>query len=183
MNDALKTFIEQYAALECGMQELIREKGQALCGSCTCCCCDAIICKEAIESPFLKLVHRQAHRFSEENGFLSATGCTLQQGRPPVCYEYFCDDHFYYQPDDLHAEVLKILGALLNHATRNARDDSPLAEIMKEEQLDQLDFHPLEQQMQESVHALEIIRAFYRDGTLLEASRQVLKRITFSEEE
>ena len=54
---------------------------------------------------------------------------------------------------------------------------------MQEEQLELLDFLHLEQQMQESVHALEIIRAFYRDGTLLEASRQALKRITFSEVE
>jgi hypothetical protein len=182
MNDTLKTFIEQYTELECGVQELISEKGQSLCVSCTCCCCDVIICKEAIESPFLKRVHQQTELFSDRNGFLSETGCTLKQGRPPVCYEYFCDNHFYHQPDDLHAEVLKILGALLNHATRNAQGDTPLEEIMQEEALDQLDFQRLEKQMKESLQALEIIRTFYRDGTLPEASYKVLKQIHLSEE-
>jgi hypothetical protein len=182
MNETLHTYIKQYTELECGIRELISEKGQALCEACTCCCCDTIICEEAIESPFLKLVHQQTDQFSDQYGFLSATGCVLEKGRPPVCYEYFCDDHFYHQPDELHAEVLKILGALLNHATRNAQGDLPLAEIMQEEALDQLDFQRLKKQMQESVQALEIIQTFYRDGTLPAASYDTLKKIHLSEE-
>jgi hypothetical protein len=182
MNDTLKTYIEHYTQLECDMRELISDKGQLLCGSCTRCCCDAIICEEAIESPFLRLVHQQTDRFSDRYGFLSETGCTLEKGRPPVCYEYFCDDHFYHQPDELHAEVLKILGALLNHATREGQGDRPLAEIMQEEALDHLDFPRLEKQIQESFQALEVIRIFYRDGTLPAASYEVLKQIHPSEE-
>lgn len=182
MNDTLQTYIKRYTELETGIRELISEKGQSLCGSCTRCCCDAIICEEAIESPFLKLVHQQTDLFSEKYGFLSETGCVLEKGRPPVCYEYFCDDHFYYQPDELYAEVLKILGALLNHATRNARGDLPLAEIMQEEALETLDFPRLEKQMQESFRALEIIQTFYRDGTLPTASYETLKQIHLSEE-
>lgn len=182
MNDTLKTYIKQYTKLECGIRDLVSEKGQSLCASCTCCCCDTIICEEAIESPFLRMVHQQADQFSDQYGFLSETGCTLEKGRPPVCYEYFCDDHFYYQPDDLHAELLKILGALLNHATRNAQGDLPLAEIMQEEALAQLDFQHLEKQMQESLQALEIILTFYRDGTLPAKSYEALKRIHLSEE-
>jgi hypothetical protein len=177
MNATLKTYIEQYTELELGMRELIGRKGNSLCGQCTRYCCDIIHCVEAIKSPFLKLVHRQADRFCDQQGFLSATGCTLEKGRPSVCYEYFCDDHFYYQPDELHAQVLKILGALLNHATRNAQDDIALEDIMQEEELGQLDFQRLEKQMNESLQALEIIRAFYRDGTMSEKSHQTLRKI------
>ncbi|MEN7972982.1 MAG: hypothetical protein ABFR47_04015 [Verrucomicrobiota bacterium] len=181
MNDALKSYIEKYTKLELGMRELINRKGNSLCSQCSCICCDVIMCVEGIKSPFLKLVHQQADQFSEQRGFLSATGCALEKGRPPVCYEYFCDDHFYHQPDELHAEVLKILGALLNHAMQNAQGDTPLDDIEQEEALDHLDFQRLGKQLQESLQALEIIRTFYRDGTLPEASRKALKLIHISE--
>ncbi len=181
MNDDLKNYIEQYAKLEAGMQELIARKGNSLCEQCTRCCCDAIHCKEAMTSPFLKRVHQQEEQFCEKAGFLSPTGCKLDKGRPSVCYEYFCDDHFYHQPDDLHAEILKILGALLNHATRNALGNTPLEEIMQEADLAQLDFQQLAEQMDESLLALEIIRTFYRDGSLPEASLKTLRKIRIEE--
>ena len=182
MNDALKTYIKQYVVLESGMQELVLKKCSALCAQCTAVCCDVVMCVEAIKSPFLKLVHQQEDQFNEQLGFLSPTGCQLKQGRPSVCYEYYCDNHFYYQPDDLHAEVLKIIGALLYHATRNAKRDLPLDEIMQEEALDSLDFQQLEKQMQESLQALEIIRDFYRTGTMADEPYKTLKLIQIPEE-
>lgn len=181
MNDTLKSYIEQYTELELGMRAMINRKGNSLCGQCTRCCCDIIICEEALKSPFLKLVHQQTDQFKEKIGFLAPTGCTLKKGRPSVCYEYFCDDHFYYQPDDLHAEVLKILGGLLNHATRNAQGEIPLDDVMSEEALDHLDFQRLDKQMQESLQALEIISSFYRDKTLSEESLTALRQIRLLE--
>jgi len=182
MNNALKNYIKQYTQLEHGVQELMLQKCSALCQQCTCYCCDAIICSEAIESPFLKLVHKETNRYNKQHGFTSSTGCTLKQGRPPVCYEYFCDDHFYHQPDDLHAECLKILGALLNHAIQNAQPDTPLTEIMQEKALDQLDFQQMITQLQESFQALEIIRTFFQEKTLTAESHERLKHIHLSKE-
>jgi hypothetical protein len=182
MNDALASYIEKYTELELGMRELISRKGNSLCSQCSCICCDVVMCVEGIKSPFLKLVHQQTEKYDEQKGFLSDTGCILEKGRPSVCYEYFCDDHFYFQPDELHAEVLKIIGALLYHATRNARGNTPLDEIMTEEELDQVDFNHLEKQLQESLQALKIIRGFYRDGSMPDESYQALKRIQIAEE-
>ena len=182
MNDKLKSYIQQYTELEAGMRELINRKGNSLCSQCSCVCCDVVMCVEGIKSPFLKLIHQQTDEFDEQNGFLSDTGCKLKKGRPSVCYEYFCDDHFYFQPDELHAEVLKIIGALLYHATQNARGGVALEDIATEEELDQLEFGQLEKQMQESLQALEIIRTFYRDGTLSDESYAVLKRIRIAKE-
>jgi len=182
MNDALKSYIEHYTELERGMRELIARKGNSLCSQCSCICCDAVMCVEGIKSPFLKLVHQQAHLYDQEKGFLTDTGCLLEKGRPSVCYEYFCDDHFYVQPDALHAEVLKIIGALIYHATRNASGTTPLDEIRSESELDQLDFEPLEKQLHESLQAVKIIRDFYRDGIMAEASYAALKRIRIAKE-
>jgi hypothetical protein len=182
MNDALKSYIEQYTELEAGMRELINRKGNSLCAQCSCVCCDVVMCVEGMKSPFLKLVHQQADEYDEQKGFLSDTGCKLKKGRPSVCYEYFCDDHFYFQPDKLHAEVLKIIGALLYHATQNAQGDVALEDIKTEEELDQLDFEQMKKQMQESLDALGIIGTFYRDGILSDESYAVLKRIQIAEE-
>ncbi len=182
MTHALENYIEQYIALESAMQELLPARCKSLCAQCTSVCCDAVMCIEAIKSPFLKRVHQQTDRYHEQHGFLSRTGCTLKKGRPSVCYEYYCDNQFYYQPDDRHAEVLLILGSLIHHATRNAQGTTQLEDIATEEALEQLDVEKLTDQLQESFAALEIIRTFYRDGTLTDADFALLKRIQIPEE-
>ncbi|MEE9367385.1 MAG: hypothetical protein V3V05_00825 [Pontiella sp.] len=181
MNDALKSYIEQYNILEAGMRELINRKGNSLCGQCTRCCCDVIHCTYAMESPFLKMVHQQEEFFDHKEGFLTPSGCALEKGRPSICYEYFCDDHFYNQPDELHAEILKIIGSLLNHATRNAQGAPPLEDILQEEELDQLDFQQLNKQLNESLQALEIIHAFYREGNIEKSALHTLRQIHLGE--
>ncbi len=182
MNDALKSYIERYTELELGMRELINRKGNSLCAQCSCVCCDVVMCVEGVKSPFLKLVHQQTDEFDEKKGFLSATGCVLEKGRPSVCYEYFCDDHFYHQPDEPHAEVLKIIGALLYHATRDVEGDVSLDEITTREELERLDLRPFESPLRESLRALEIIRVFYRDGSLSADDQTALKRIRIAKE-
>ncbi|MEI6892257.1 MAG: hypothetical protein V5783_08810 [Pontiella sp.] len=174
--------MERYIELEAAVRELIARKGNSLCAQCSCICCDAVMCVEAIKSPFLKLIHQQEHQYDEKDGFLSSTGCRLKKGRPSVCYEYFCDDHFYFQPDELHEDVLKIIGSLLFHATRNAQGDIPLDEITEEAELDSADFQTLERQLNESLQAAEIIQNYYRDGSMSNASHPLLKRIQIPEE-
>ena len=182
LSETRKKYIERYIECETGIQELINLKASPLCAQCTRCCCDIIHCREAIKSPFLKLVHQQTDQFHEQNGFLSPTGCILEKGRPSMCYEYFCDDHFYYQPDELHAEVLKVLGALMTHAMRNALGTTPLDEIVQEADLDRLDYQQLQTQLNESMRALEIIRTFYKGGTLSEEDLRTLRQIQTEED-
>jgi hypothetical protein len=181
MTNALKSYINEYTQLEAGIQKLVLEKCAPLCTQCTAICCDKVMCVEAIQSPFLKRIHEQTEEFDEENGFLTPTGCLLKKGRPSVCYEYFCDNHFYYQPDDQHAEVLQSLGSLLFHATRNAKGDVPLDEVPAED-LDHLDFDRLTSQLQESMLALHTIQTFFNEGTITQETFQTLKTIRIPDE-
>ena len=183
MNPKLKQFITQYTELECEVQKLVTGLCNSLCSQCSQICCRADICEEAIESPFLRLINKRSELDSDAYGFLTPTGCGIQIGRPTVCYEYFCADHIYCQPDELHEKIMRVLGALPAHATRNALDGMPLSEILQEEKLDDLDFLTLKKNIQESFHALEIIRTFYQEGTLPADADRVLDRITFSEED
>jgi hypothetical protein len=181
MTNALKSYISDYTQLEAGVKELVLKKCAKLCSECTAICCDKVMCEEAIKSPFLRLIHQQADQFDAENGFLTPKGCSLQKGRPSVCYEYFCDNHFYYQPSDLHAEILQILGSLLFHATRNAKGTIPLDEI-PEQELDAIDFETLTKQLAESTRALKIIRQFFDTGNLSDTDHGFLKTIHIPEE-
>lgn len=183
MNPKLKHLLEKYTELELAVQELVNAQCTTLCAQCTCICCRADICEEAVDSPFLKLVHKQTAIFSDRYGFLIETGCGLETGRPPVCYEYFCTDQLYHQYDEIREKILRTLGALPAHAGRNATGDTHLVEIMKEEQLEHLAFQRLEKNMKECFQALEIIKNFYNEETLPSHADRVLDRITFSEED
>ncbi|MDF7798303.1 hypothetical protein P4C99_02445 [Pontiellaceae bacterium B1224] len=182
MNDQLSAYIKRYTDLEAAVRILIARKGNSLCSQCSCICCDAVMCVEAIKSPFLKLIHQQTEEYDTEKGFLTTTGCALKKGRPSVCYEYFCDDHFYNQPDELHADVLKIIGSLLYHAIQGADGETSIDDIQTLEELDRADFQTLEKNLNESFQALEIIRAFYRDGKMIADSQRFLKTIRIPEE-
>ncbi|QHI69728.1 hypothetical protein [Tichowtungia aerotolerans] len=183
MNPKLENLLTQYSELESAAQELVNEQCCTLCSYCTQVCCRADICEEAIESPFLRLLHQREVLDSDRYGFLCETGCSLPAGRPPVCLEYFCDDQLYHQPDETHAKVLRTLGALVAHAGRNATGETHLVEIMQADQLEELAFQRLQKQFDESFLALELIRRFYNEGTLPDNANRVLDRITFSDED
>ncbi len=183
MNPQLNQFIERYIELEREVQKLVTGLCFELCAQCTQICCRADICEEAIESPFLRLINQRTELDSDRYGFLTPTGCGLDIGRPTVCYEYFCYDHLYYQPDEVHEKVLRVLGALPAHAGRNATGDTHLLEIMQAEQLEHLAFQRLEKNLDQCFQALEIIRDFYSEGVLPDGADRVLDRITFSEED
>ena len=183
MKTELKHLLEEYAELERGVQELISALCREVCALCTACCCRADLCEEALENPFLRLLHGRDELESDRYGFLMETGCALELGRPPICYEFFCAELLAAQPDDLQRDLLRILGRLPAYAGQNAYGDAPLAEIMNEEELEHLAFQRLEKQLRESFQALEILNTFYNTGALPEDSRRALDRITVSSED
>ncbi len=182
MKKELKHFIEEYTELEREVQELVSAQCRAGCELCTACCCRADLCEEALESPFLCAVHGKNELDSDRYGFLTERGCALEIGRPPVCYEFFCDELQAAQPDAVHRDVLLVLGRLPAYVGRNAHGETHLVEIMHEEELDHLAFQRLEKQMQNAREALDCIHAFYNEGALPENSRRALSRITASSE-
>lgn len=182
MKTKLKHLIEEYTELEREVQVLVSAQCREVCGLCTSCCCRADLCEEALESPFLRAVHGRDELDSDGYGFLTETGCALEIGRPPICYEFFCNELLAAQPDDLHRDVLKILGRLPAYAGENAHGDAHLVEVMQEEELKHLAFQRLEKQFQNAREALDCICAFYNEGALPEHSRRALSRITVSPE-
>jgi len=183
MKTKLKHLIEEYAELEREVQVLVSAQCHTGCELCTACCCRADLCEEALESPFLCAVHGRSELDSDRYGFLTERGCALEIGRPPVCYEFFCDELMAAQPDDLHRDVLRILGRLPAYAGKNAHGDAHLVEVMQKEELEHMAFQRLEKQMQNAREALACIQTFYNEGALPEYSRRALSRITVETED
>lgn len=173
----LSHVLNRYLELEHGVQELIREQCGASCALCTAFCCRADLCEEALESPFLCALHGRTELDSDAYGFRTESGCALTAGRPPVCYEFFCDDLLADQPDEAHRDALRKLGRLPGHAGERACEGAALAELRQASQLHRLEFHRLGQQLDEAQEALETLREFFQQKTLPERADRVLARI------
>jgi hypothetical protein len=89
----LTDLLDRYVCLERKIQSLISPLVLRYCAVCAGTCCRREICEESIESEFLALlVTRQKIRYDDRNGWLGPDGCRLEYGRPPVCYDFFCED-------------------------------------------------------------------------------------------
>jgi len=162
--------IWRYAALERDVQILIESRCRPFCSNClSACCCRADICEEAFESALLKKLHgekKATSRFSDRTGWLTELGCTLALGRPPVCYEFFCNDVLSRLPDDTHRYVLKTLGQLVSHSGEDALGKKHLIELQDDDELEQVDVDHFCERINEARSALEHIRYFYENGEL-----------------
>lgn len=157
----------RYAALEREVQLLIGSRCGTACELCSACCCRADICEEVFESPFLKKLHGQSTgstSFSDRYGWLTERGCGLALGRPPVCYEFFCDEILAVQPDDTHRYLLHLLGTLVSYIGKNVLGHAHLVEITDETELDRLSLEPFKERLHQARSALEHVRFFYDNG-------------------
>ena len=110
-------------------------------------CCKADICVEAVESAWLRIVRKQGGnkipRFNRSTGWLSSKGCRLKAGRPPLCYEFFCEritDHF--RKETIMDPILAI-SKLPSTAGLNALGKRHLVTLDEDEILQKLDFNRL----------------------------------------
>ena len=135
----LKPFAREYRALERDVQRLIRSAPTNCCPGCRVICCREDICDETCQSHWLGANlqvagSRRRPPYPSPGGWLSATGCVLQTGRPPVCYSFFCEA----TTDDLSAAAhyaLQTAGRLLEWVGRRALGPRHLVELTEPEDL------------------------------------------------
>lgn len=178
--DPLPSITWRYVALEHDVQRLINDQCSMHCALCTACCCRADICEEALDSAFLRHLHGQQRHsitFSERFGWLTEYGCSLPIGRPPVCYEFFCDDLLARQPGEDHCRALKTLGALLNDVGRNALGAIHLVEITREEDLHRLSAARFQKQMTRARAAFDHLQFFFENGFFDDNAESVLRTV------
>ncbi|MDF7808944.1 hypothetical protein P4E94_15970 [Pontiellaceae bacterium B12219] len=180
-----QTFLTRYSELEYSVSTLMSQLFSGICGSCTACCCRADICEEATESAFLSLLLEKQglgrEQMDDRYGWLDLHGCTLEYGRPPVCYAYYCDQLLARLPDEEAQFSAKVLGKLIQHIGENALGGWHLVEIMDRSDLAKLNYPELFQRLEEAQAAYSVIEHFMQAGRLTKADYNVLNVITDEE--
>jgi hypothetical protein len=137
---ALQTAVADYAALEMEIDRLNRAKFAGLCAACRKPCCRADVCRDALESWWLRQVSRHVHgtwwpddwRTRAEPIALGETGCLLKAGRPLICRSFFCESFLTPCRDVWEVVFYSFLSDLLSDAAR-------LTSSVSLEQLDEAD--------------------------------------------
>ena len=75
------------------LQSLSTLQDDIPCARCSSVCCKEIMCRESVDSDFLRFVlGAQADAYPVHAGwYVPGSGCRLSFGRPLVCYEFFCE--------------------------------------------------------------------------------------------
>ena len=182
----LEAFINGYAELESKIRSLMTELFEDTCGICTACCCRVDICEEAMQSAFLSLLLKQqgldAKDLDDRYGWLDQQGCTLEVGRPPICYSYFCDQLLARLPDDDSRYATRVLGNLVDYVGREALNERHLVEIMNFDDLMKMDFDSLTLRLEEAQEACLVIEQFIETGRLSKEDHLVLSAIPLEED-
>ena len=93
MTSDISWLVDRYGQFEQQVRQQTERWCRRYCSVCRHVCCQAHFCIETRESTFLTLVARRFSDrsvFSPTHGWLTAMGCALVAGRPPVCYEFLC---------------------------------------------------------------------------------------------
>lgn len=181
----LDDFTDAYAELETRVRQAMVEHFDDLCGLCTACCCRTDICEEAAQSAFLaRLLARQglsADAMDDRFGWLGTEGCSLEFGRPPVCYAFFCDELLVRLPDEDTRLVTRVLGKLMDYIGEEAVEGCHLVDIADPGILEKLDLEPLAERLEEAEAAFEVATQFFETGRLGRSDRERLEAIPLGE--
>lgn len=92
-SEQLHRIREVHIDVESILQSLAALQNENPCASCPHVCCKEALCRESIDSDFLRFVlGSRADDYNLKDGwFVPGSGCRLGYGRPLVCYEYFCE--------------------------------------------------------------------------------------------
>ncbi|WP_372846744.1 hypothetical protein [Pontiella sp.] len=183
--ETINDILNPYSELETDIRGLMTQLFSETCGLCTACCCRADICEEARDSAFLaKLLERQglkAADMDERYGWLDLHGCSLEYGRPPICYEFFCDELLARLSDEEARLAARVLGKLMDHVGQRALGGWHLVEVMEDSDLAKVDLGGLEQRLEEARAAYDVIRHYLESGRLGAADRKILAAIKLDE--
>lgn len=129
---AVRWMASEYAAVEHRVRAGMRRHAGPFCAQCARVCCRADICAESRDSEFLQIVRALAPPaivFDPEKGWRTPEGCALALGRPPVCYEFLCDDILRACPDEPMRYALRVLGMVPTWLGRRALGERHLVTL------------------------------------------------------
>ena len=176
----LDDIIVKYLRFEKDVRVLMDSICARHCSRCHRLCCNHDFCQETIESPFLSHILEKfppSASYDIESGWLKDTGCGLLIGRPPVCYEFLCEDILASQKTEFDRYVVKVLSALMSHIGKNSVGGRHLVEILHEDDLQRIVPLRFEKKLQEAQAALGVIAAHLKKEIFEDSSFAILAKL------
>ncbi len=98
-NPGLARAVAEYAELDAAVGERIDGRLDGVCASCPKPCCRPDVCRQILESWWLRTVSEHAHGHWWPDDWetrdaciaMGETGCTIRAGRPAICRSFVCD--------------------------------------------------------------------------------------------
>lgn len=181
MNAELLQILEEYTAFETAVRQQISDFCAPHCSVCALVCCRPEFCRENIDSPFLNLLSGeilQSAAYIAGRGWLTASGCALSAGRPPVCYQFNCDKIIDALPDDLNRYLARLLSNLVPYIGKRALGGRHLVEIMDPVQLKKVKHGRFAKRLGAARNALQVIQSYKRQGFLPASAPPILSKIS-----
>ena len=179
-NSEICRILEEYAAFELEINTYSSQLWRPFCSVCKSVCCQPEYCRESIESPFLSRLHEcysAKSVFSSDMGWLTEAGCSLPLGRPPVCYQFVCENILQAQVADEQRCLMKVYSNLINHVGKRALGHRHLVAIMDSDQLDQLDYDRFARRLNEAKHAFKHLQVCWDQNAIDESALKVFAKI------
>lgn len=130
--DDLKALARVYAEIERDVQAVSNPVCAPYCSECMSVCCRPDFCFETVSSAWLVFVRETIAPDAECvrcGNWLSETGCRLPAGRPPVCYEFYCNAILDSIDDPFTRYALRAAGQCMNVFGRRAVGETHLVEL------------------------------------------------------
>jgi len=132
-------------------ERLIASSIQEICGPyCTACqglCCEEEICRESVDSVWLRMVRTYngngVREYSHSAGWLTKQGCILDTGRPPICYEFVCTRILKEFEGSPLKTIVQDLGTLIHLAGKNIGGRKHLVTLDTEQELQRINLEKL----------------------------------------
>lgn len=176
---SLSKILEEYAAFEAEVRSYTTNIFQKHCSVCDGACCRPEICEESLSRPFLKQLRRRFVSdalFSDGRGWLEPNGCALTVGRPPVCYQFFCDAILKSRPTPDFRYAVTILSGLVNHVGKNALGRKHIVELQDYSELKRINFTRFEKHLNEAVKAFHLVRSYFKGDVAKLTPVPILKK-------
>jgi hypothetical protein len=173
--------IEAYAAFEVEINAYAAKLWQPFCSACKSVCCKPEYCRESLESPFLARLRECYHPnrvFRSDAGWLTETGCSLNRGRPSVCYQFLCDNILQAQVCDEQRYLMNVFSNLINHVGKRALGHRHLIAIMDCDRIEQLKYNRFAVRLNEARRAFEQLQRCWEQDFIDEGALKVLAKIT-----
>lgn len=180
-DSGIRRIVEEYAAFEREINAYAAKLWQPFCSACKGVCCQPEYCRESIESPFLSRLRESypsKRDYCPDMGWLTEAGCSLSRGRPPICYQFLCENILQAQISDEQRYLMNVISDLVNHVGKRALGHKHLIAIMDPDRIEDLNYDRFAVRLNEAKRAFEHLQRCWERHTIDKSALQVLAAIT-----